>query len=161
MLKKCTQVPIAQNCHLWSLAAHIDHFIQHLSVRVSLSGSHTFLVVTHSLRLLPLFFYHFAVEVFNWCFTDMFFITYFKNIPANLVILVLSSCYRSQYVPRSMFQRSRSYEMRFHRYYVHLVTMRPFLVTTRPHLITTRSHLITMRSNLAHLVTTRMISHIS
>ena len=39
-------------CHLWSIAAHRDHFVWRLSVRscvcVCLSGSHTFLVVTHS-----------------------------------------------------------------------------------------------------------------
>ena len=33
-------------CRLWSIVAHRDHFVQHLSV--CLSGSHTFLVVTHS-----------------------------------------------------------------------------------------------------------------
>ena len=37
-------------CHLRSIAAHRDHFVRRLSVRlcVYLSGSHTFLVVTHS-----------------------------------------------------------------------------------------------------------------
>ena len=37
-------------CHLQSIAAHTDHFVRCLSVRLSvcLSGSHTFLVVTHS-----------------------------------------------------------------------------------------------------------------
>ena len=56
-------------CCLQSIAAHRDHFVRRLSVRlcvclsVCLSGSHTFLVVTHSyvsqvthafLRMLPL-----------------------------------------------------------------------------------------------------------
>ena len=37
-------------CRLRSIAAHRDHFVQRLSVclRVCLSGSHTFLVVTYS-----------------------------------------------------------------------------------------------------------------
>ena len=37
-------------CCLWSIVADRDHFVRHLSVRLSvrLSGSHTFLVVTHS-----------------------------------------------------------------------------------------------------------------
>ena len=37
-------------CHLRSIAAHRDHFVRRLSVRpcVCLSGSHAFLVVTHS-----------------------------------------------------------------------------------------------------------------
>ena len=57
-------------CHLRSIAAHRDHFVRRLSVRPSvclcLSGSHTFLVVTHSyvsqvthafLGMLPLCFF--------------------------------------------------------------------------------------------------------
>ena len=49
-------------CHLRSIAAHRDHLVRRLSIR--LSGSHTFLVVTHSyvsqathafLGMLPLF----------------------------------------------------------------------------------------------------------
>ena len=57
-------------CRLRSIAAHKDHFVRRLSVRPSvyvscLSGSHTFLVVTHSYisqathafhGMLPLFF---------------------------------------------------------------------------------------------------------
>ena len=54
-------------CRLRIIAAHRDHFVRRLSVRpsVCLSGSHTFLVVTHSyvlqathafLRMLPLCF---------------------------------------------------------------------------------------------------------
>ena len=54
-------------CRLRSIAAHRDHFVRCLSVRLSvcLSGSHTFLVVTHSyvsqatpafLGMLPLFY---------------------------------------------------------------------------------------------------------
>ena len=53
-------------CRLWSIVAHRDHFVRRLSVHLSvcLSGSHTFLVVTHSyvsqathafLGMLPLF----------------------------------------------------------------------------------------------------------
>ena len=61
-------------CRLQSIAAHRDHFVRRLSVRTSLrlSGSHTFLVVTHSyvsqathafLRMLPL--WH-NVKLFGW-----------------------------------------------------------------------------------------------
>ena len=35
-------------CRLRSKAAHRDNFVRRLSVRLCLSGSHTFLVVTHS-----------------------------------------------------------------------------------------------------------------
>ena len=41
---------IAFSCRLRSIAAHWDHFVRRLSVPlcVCLSGSHTFLVVTHT-----------------------------------------------------------------------------------------------------------------
>ena len=72
-------------CGQRSIAAHRDHFVRRLSVHpsvcpsVCLSGSHTFLVVTHSyvlqvthasLRMLPLFFFFFWMEgkfkIGNW-----------------------------------------------------------------------------------------------
>ena len=40
----CCETPFL--CRLRSIPAHRDHFVRHLSVR--LSGSHTFLVVKHS-----------------------------------------------------------------------------------------------------------------
>ena len=58
--------PIYFLCRLWKIAAHRDHSVRHLYVRPSVrpSGSHTFLVFTHSyvsqathafLGMLPLF----------------------------------------------------------------------------------------------------------
>ena len=67
-------------CCLWSIAAHRDHFVRHMSVHlcVCLSGSHTFLVVMHSfvthathafLGMLPQFLilYHIMPSVAKWC----------------------------------------------------------------------------------------------
>ena len=67
LLYKTASINVTLLCRLHSIVAHRDHFVGCLSVNLSvcLSGSHTFLVVTHSyvlqaahafLGMLPLFY---------------------------------------------------------------------------------------------------------